>query len=255
MTIESFLVSELFAFLLIFTRIGTGIMLLPGVGEAYVSPRIRLPFALIVSLLLTPLLQGSLPPVPDSPLVLTAMMAGEVIIGLFFGFIGRILLATMHTVGMVISYQSSLASATMFDVSQASQGSTIGNFLSVTAIVLLFTTNLHHLMLQGLVESYHIFTPGKMLPIDDMAQSFTRLVADVFNVAIKLASPLIAVGLLLYLGAGVLARLMPNMQVFFVLIPAQIYISFIIMMTVMSGMFLWYLDFFQAQVTLYMGGE
>ena len=93
-----------------------------------------------------------------------------------------------------------------------------------------------------------------MLPLGDIAQSISRLVSDVFNVAVKLASPLIAVGMLLYLGAGVLARLMPNMQVFFVLIPAQIHISFVIMMTVIPGIFLWYLDFFEQQLTVYLGG-
>lgn len=249
MTIEQFLVTELFAFLLIFVRVGAGIMLIPGIGETYVSPRIRLPIALMLALMLTPLLQDKLPAIPGSPIALAILIAGEMIVGLFFGFLARILVSAMHVVGMVISYQSSLAAATMFDISQASQGSAIGNFLSVTLIVFLFATNLHHLMLQGLVDSYSLFTPGEMLPIGDMSNSIARLASDVFNVAIKLASPLIATGLILYLGAGVLARLMPNMQVFFVLIPVQIQISFVVMMMALSGMFLWYADFMEAELS------
>jgi len=253
-TIESFLVAELFAFLIIFVRIGAGMMLLPGIGENYVSPRIRLPLALTVSLVLTPILQNTLPPVPTSPLALTIMVAGEMVVGLFFGFLARFLVAVMHTVGLIISYQSSLAAATMFDVSQATQGSVIGNFLSIIAVLLMFVTNMHHLMLQGLVDSYTIFVPGQMPPLGDMADSITRLVSDVFNVGVKLASPLIAAGLIFYLAAGVLARLMPNMQVFFVIIPIQIQISFWVLMTTLSGMLLWYLDFVEARLTSFLGG-
>ena len=253
MTLESFVIGELFTFLLIFTRVGTGIMLLPGIGEGYVSPRIRLLFAVMVSLLLTPVLQDKMPPVPNSPLMLFIIMAGEMLVGLFFGMLARILVATMHTVGMIMSYQSSLSAATMFDVSQATQGSAIGNFLSVTVVLLLFATNLHHLMLGGLVDSYTLFVPGQPLPIGDMANSMGRLVSDVFIVAVKLASPLIAISLILYVGAGVLSRLMPNMQVFFVLIPAQIQLSFTVLMISLSGIMLWYLDFAEARFSAFLG--
>ena len=254
MTIEQFLVSELFAFLLIFVRIGGGIMLMPGVGEHYVSPHIRLAFALMLALMLLPILQEYMPPIPTSPLELTILIACELIIGIFFGLIGRMLVATMHIVGMVLSFQSSLASATMFDVSQASQGSAIGNFLSITTVLLIFVTNMHHLMLQGLVDSYTLFTPGNLLPIGDMSNSMTRLFSDIFNIAIQLSSPVIAMGILVYLGAGVLARLMPNMQVFFVMIPLQIQISILILITSMSGMFLWYMDFVEARLSSFLGG-
>ncbi len=254
MTLEQFLVTELFAFLLIFVRVGAGVMLIPGIGESYVSPRIRLPIALLLAFLLTPVLQDKLPPIPTSPMALMVIMLGEMFVGLFFGFLSRILVSAMHVTGMVMSFQSSLASATMFDVSQASQGSAIGNFLSVTLVVLVFATDLHHLMLQGLVDSYTLFIPGEMLPLGDMANSITRLASDVFNVAIKLSSPLIAMGLMLYLGAGVLARLMPNMQVFFVIIPLQIKISFVVIIMSLSGMFLWYIEYMEEQLSRYLGG-
>ncbi len=253
MSLEQFLVGELFAFLLIFVRIGSGIMVMPGIGESYVTTRVRLAFALIVSLALLPLLKPIMPQIPSSPFALGLLMFGEVGVGLFFGLMARVIVSAMHTVGMVMSFQSSLASATMFDVSQASQGSAIGNFLSITAVLLIFVTDMHHLMLQGLVDSYSLFIPGAAFPIGDMANNYTRLVSDVFNVSIKLASPLIAMGLILYLGAGVLARLMPNMQIFFVIIPLQIQVSFWVIMITMSGMFLWYLDFVEERLSAFLG--
>lgn len=243
MELEAYTTAQLFAFLLVFIRIGTGMMFLPGVAESYVSMRIRLIFALMISLVVMPLVQPSLPSPPTSPLALTALMAVEIFIGSFMGLISRVLVSTFHTAGMVMSYQSSLASATMFDVTQASQGTAIGNFLSLTAVTLMFSANLHHLMFQGLVQSYELFPAGLSAPTGDMLDFFSRLLGDVFAMALKISAPMIVVGLVGYLGMGVLARLMPTMQVFFIITPPQILISFAVILMAFSGTMLWYLQF------------
>jgi flagellar biosynthetic protein FliR len=253
MNIESFLVSEIFAFMLIFTRVGSGVMVLPGIGEGYVSARVRLVFALIASLAMMPALSPLMPTIPGSPLALIVIIASEVLTGLFFGLMARILLSTMHTVGMILSYQSSLATATMFDSSQAGQGTAIGNFLGMLALVLLFITDLHHLMLRGLYDSYALFPPGNFAPVGDFAEVMSRLVGDTFVVAMKMASPLIAIGLLSYISSGVLSRLMPNMQVFFVIVPPQIWLSFAIISMVLSGMMLWYMEYLENYLSQYIG--
>lgn len=254
MQLEQFLVSELFAFLLIFTRIGSALMVLPGIGETYVSPRFRLPIAVMISLVLVPFLEPRLPPVPTSPLTLFVLLASELITGLFMGIMARMLVTVTHTVGMIMSYQSSLAAATMFDVSQASQGSGLGNFLGVTTVVILFATDLHHLMLAGLVDSYELLSPGQILPLGDMVQMMSTLVSECFKVAFKLSSPLIVSGLMIYLGAGLLARVMPNMQVFFVIIPPQIQISFAVITLTLSGLFFWYIDFIEEKLRIFVAG-
>ena len=239
--LEQFLVGELFTFLLIFCRIGAGAMVLPGFGELYVSPRVRLLFALAVSAVMMPVMTPHMPPPPGSPLALAVMIAAEILTGVMIGVVSRILISAMHTAGMIIAYQSSLASAMIFDITQAGQTSVIGNFLSFSALVFLFSANIHHVMFMGLFDSYSLFAPGVFLPVEDSANYIAQLISRVFLIAVQMAAPLIAVGLALYMGAGVLARLMPNMQVFFVIIPAQILLSFFILMVVISGMMLWYL--------------
>lgn len=251
MTLETFLVSELFTFLMIFVRVGAGVMVLPGIAEGYVSPRVRLLFALTASLAIMPIISPLMPAVPGSPLTLIIFIVIEIFIGIFFGLMSRILISTMHTVGMIMSYQAGLASASMFDFTQAGQGSAIGNMLSMLAVILLFATNLHHLMLQGLFDSYTLFPPGEFVPPGDMLEVISRLVGDTFKVAVKLASPIIVLGLIIYLGMGVLSRLMPNMHVFFVIIPPQILISFMLIMMVLSGLMLWYMRYIEEHLMLY----
>ncbi|MBT6912395.1 MAG: hypothetical protein HOA21_14665 [Rhodospirillaceae bacterium] len=103
--------AEIFAFILVFSRIGSAVMLLPGIGENYVFSRIRLSLALALTLIMYPLVRDSLPVMPISAVALFVLIIGEVIIGLFIGGISRLLISSLHVGGVVIAFQSSLAFA------------------------------------------------------------------------------------------------------------------------------------------------
>lgn len=250
--LSQFLISQLFAFLLVFCRTGSAIMLLPGFGEQYVSPRIRLLIALSFSLVLAPVIQ-SIPPVPSGTLELLRLLVPEILIGLFMGAISRILIAAVHVAGIIIAYQSSLSASITTGINQyQGQDSSIGNLLGMTAVVLIFATNLHHVMLRGLADSYSLFLPGELPPLQDMANLATHTLSSIFTMGMQLAAPNIVIGLMLYLGAGILARLMPNIQIFFILLPPQLLLSFFIIMITISSIMLWYLDFFEAAVSRFL---
>jgi flagellar biosynthetic protein FliR len=247
--LEQFLVTELFAFLMVFSRLGSAMMLLPGIGETYVSARARLILALTTSLVITPIAQPLMPEVPGSPLALTVLLAAEITIGIFLGLLSRMLISAMHTAGMIIAFQSGLAAAMMFDINAGTQGSPFGNLLSLGAVMLIFALNLHHVMIMGVADSYTLFVPGNFPPVGDFAQMAAQIISSVFLIALLFASPHIVVGLLVYLSAGIMSRLMPAMQVFFVIMPAQIMASvFILIVTVSSGM-LMYMTFFENMLT------
>lgn len=238
--LESFLIGNAFGILLIFSRVGSAVMAMPGIGEAYVSARVRLLFALLVSLVLLPPMQASLPPAPDSPWVLLKLLTGEVIIGVFLGGLARLLLMALHTAGMMISAQSSLSGAMLFDPSQSSQGSMFGLFMSTLAIVMIFITDLHHVMLRAFADSYTLFSPGEYAPPGDVARYYAQLLGKSFALAFKLSAPVLVVTLMLQLGSGILARLMPAMQVFFVILPAQVMLAIVLFtLTLSSVMLAW----------------
>lgn len=218
---------------------------MPGVGELYVPVRMRLMAALLTSLMLAPVIQTSLPAMPDSPWLLLLFMFDEILLGITLGLAARIITSTLHITGMVIAYQSGLASAILFDANQGGQGSIVGNFMTLFAMMLFFVMNMHHLLLAGYAESYTLFPPAHLPDMGNLSELISRLVSDSFLVAIKIASPQIVVGLLLFLGSGILARLMPSFQVFFVIIPLQILLSFTVLaLTIASGM-MWFIEYFR----------
>lgn len=222
---------------------GSAIMILPGFGESYVPTRVRLLLAAVFSVLIAPVIQH-LPPMPNNIMNLFTLLFAEILIGLFLGGLSRMLISAVHMAGMIIAYQSSLASAVTQDLtlSQA-QGTSLGNLLGMSALVLLFATDLHHLMLRGLADSYTLFTAGQFPRVDDFANHATHTINGSFQMAMKIAAPHIVIGLIIYLGAGIIARLMPNIQIFFLLMAPQLLISFFILMISSSAIMLWYIEY------------
>lgn len=244
--LDEILSAGLFSYMLVFARVGSALIVLPGFGESYVSPRVRLVFALVLSLIVAPLVAEILPALPASIWAVLVLIGTEVVIGLLFGSVARLLIAGLQTAGMIVAYQTSLASALINDPASSQQGSIIGNFFVALGVLLIFITDLHHMLLAGVVDSYSLFAPGAMPPAGDMAELITRIVAASFNTAMQIAAPYIVIGLVFYLGLGLLARLMPQVQVFFIAVPLQIVLSFFVMMLTVSASMIWFLDRFEA---------
>ena len=234
---------------MIFCRIGSGIMIMPGFGESYVSMKIRLSLALIISLLLTPLLIKAMPSFPSSALTLTLMILSEILLGLLIGSICKVIINATHIAGEIFSLQAGISSAVIYDVTQQTQGSLLGNFIGLTALVVLFATDLHHVMLRGITDSYQVFAPGLFPEIHDFIESYAHLVSETFIIAVQISAPMIIIGTLLFLGAGIISRLMPNLQIFFIIIAPQLLIGFFILITSFSAIILFYINFYQDHLT------
>ena len=199
----------------------------------------------MVALVVTPVVSPTLPPLPQSATALFLIILGETLIGLFFGTIGRLFMAALTTAGMFIAYASSMANALTNDPSAAQQGSISGSFLTASALLLIFTLDLHHMMLIAVVDSYTLFVPGQAPPVGDFADMITRVVADSFLLSFQIASPFILVAQIFVLGLGMLSRIMPQMQVFFVAMPVQIGIGLTVLAAVLPAVLHWFVSAFE----------
>ncbi len=247
--------AEIFAFILVFSRIGSAVMLLPGIGENYVFSRIRLALALALTLVMYPLVRNELPLMPPSPLGLFILIIGEVIIGLFIGAASRILISSLHIAGYVIAFQSSLAFAQTVDPNQGTQGAVMSALLTITGVVLIFVSGLHILLLMGIRDSYIVFPAGQAPPIADFAQLVVHLVSSSFNIGLKMSAPFIVYGLIFYIGLGILQRLIPTVQLFFIAVPAQMMMAFLIITLVLSSSFMVFLRYFEENAILFAVGR
>jgi flagellar biosynthesis protein FliR len=248
MTLEQILGGSIYTFLMIFVRLGSAFMVMPGYGEQYVSPRIRLLFALAISFVLMPLLLPSMPAAPAQPADLVLLVIAEALIGVFLGTIARFMMSALETAGMLIANQVGLSAAQSFNPAMAQAGNAVTAVLSMLALMLIFATDLHHLLLLAVVDSYSLFPPGHWLPMGDVAQHVARVLGDSFQIGMQLAAPFIVIGLLFYLGLGLVARLVPQIQVFFVGVPIQIVLGLLLLSLSLTALMTFWLTRFEGQL-------
>jgi flagellar biosynthetic protein FliR len=232
------------AFMLAFARIGAMVMLLPGLGEANIPVRVKLGIALLLTLIILPLHRAAYHVDMNSMTSLLVLMLQEIIIGVVLGATARVTLSALSVAGSVIAQQLGLGFVTSVDPTQGQQGLLIGNFLTILGITLLFATDSHHLVISALNESYRIFSPGETILTGDVADLATRAFAAAFKIGMQLSAPFLVFGLVFNIGLGVLARLMPQMQVYFVGVPLSIMVGFLIFALVLTAMMGTYLDYF-----------
>ncbi len=246
--LEQLLVTDVYLFFAVFARMGAAVMVLPGFGELTIPARVRLAFALTLSFVLFPLVADLIPPMPDNAFGLAEIIGGEVLIGIVIGAIARILVSSLQVAGTIIAFNSGLASAQLFDPTVGQQGAITGAFLATIGVTLLFVTNLHHLMLVALVDSYQLFAPGGGFPVGDFSDIAAQFAARSFRIGLQIAMPVVVVGVMIYIAMGLMARLMPQIQVFFIALPLQMLIAFTILaLTIGAGMLL-FLEHFESAI-------
>ena len=228
------------AFMLTFARVGTLVMLMPGLGEQLVPTRFRLAFAILLTLVLFPLTRPLLPAAGTAP-ALIGVLLGEFAVGLVLGLATRMVVAALQTAGTIVAQQLGLAFAMTVDPSMGGQQAAIGNLLTLLGITLIFVSDLHHLAIAAIRDSYAVLPPGGFPAAESAAALAVKAVARGFALSVQIAAPFIAFGILFNLGVGVLSRLMPQLQVFFLAMPADILIDMLVLLAVvgtMMGIFL-----------------
>jgi flagellar biosynthesis protein FliR len=232
----SFLPALAAAYILVLARIGTMLMLLPGLGELNVPVRMRLGVALLLAAVLLPLHQSAYQVDLTSFGPLIAMLGDELFIGAVLGLSVRLIMSSLQVAGVVIAQQMGLGFVTAVDPTLGQQSVVVGNFLAMLGVTLIFATDLHHLVIAALNDSYTLFAPGEIPLLGDVAALTTRSVATAFRIGIQLSAPFLVFGLLFNIGLGILSRLMPQMQVFFVGLPLSIMLGLFILLMVLGAM-------------------
>ncbi|WP_375459907.1 flagellar biosynthetic protein FliR [uncultured Enterovirga sp.] len=228
-------------FLLAFARVGTLVMLLPGIGERSIPGRVRLAFALLLTLILLPTAR-SLLPAASSPSGLVGTLIGEIAVGLVLGLAARAVMAALQTAGTLVAQQLGLSYATTVDPSMGGQEAALSTFLTLLGVTLIFATDVHHIAIAGIADSYRLLPPVGIPAPGDAATLVLGSVGRGFALGAKIAAPFIAFAILFNLGLGILSRLMPQMQVFFIGLPLTILFGMLILVASLGLMMALFLE-------------
>ena len=225
---------ETATFLILFARVGAVLMLLPVFSEEGVPAQIRLLISLGMALGLWGLLGPRIP--AEAAGVLPSTIITELLVGFAIGAIVRIMFLAAVMAGSLVSLQVGLSSAVIFDPSQGGQIPLLAKFVAVAAAVVCLSVGIHHLWIGAIIRSYEMFPVGGLPPANDFAQLAIRTVTHSMALGLSLAAPLIVYGIVFNAALGLMARLAPAIQIFFIAQPLNILLGIALFATVLGTM-------------------
>jgi flagellar biosynthetic protein FliR len=235
MNLEQLTVNVVFGLALIFFRLGAMFSFAPAIGELYFPVRIRIVLALTTCLVIYPVVFNLLPnSLPSKLGDLVSLLAIEFLVGVLIGLSAKIYIWALDIVGNIIAMNAGLSAANFFNPNQRAQQPIMSILLTLVATMAIFASDTHHFYFTGLIESYSKFPIGKIVLTSDLSNYMAKIINDSFITAFKIASPFIVVNLAIQVGTGVLARLMPALQIFFIILPAQIVAMFSVLLIVIA---------------------
>ena len=240
--------AQVFGAGLVFARVGAFVLLLPGVGEVAVPARIRLGFALLLSLVIYPVVRAGLPQTPDTVGALAGALAIEIAAGLALGALLRMFTGALAVAGEIISLQTTLAFAQTTNPLQAQPTASVSAFLGLLGVTLVFSTDLHQLFIGAIAHSYQLFPAARPLRVDDLSRLAIRTFAETFALGLQLAAPVVVFALVFNVALGLVARIMPQFQVFFAATPLTVLLGLSVFALSVGGMGLVWVDRFHAFV-------
>ena len=254
MILNPFSPEVIFNVVLLFCRVGTSFFMMPIFGEKNLPVLIRLAIAIAATIGIFGAFEGSMVDIPQNTLKSAIFIACEITSGLFIGLVCRIIISSIHTAGMSIGSSIGVSAAIMFDISQGDQSSIIGTFMNMIMIVLLLNMDLHLIFIKALSESYTNIPLGMFFKSNiNMLEILVRALSQAWQIALQIASPFIISSLIVYVGAGILSRLMPQIQIFFLMLPMQIMLGLIILSLTLPALVNWYASRHYEQLSTFLG--
>ncbi len=210
---------------LIFLRIGAMMLTLPVFDSRSIPVLFKVGLAAALGVLLLPLLNPALPPLSELSLQFGLAAAAEVLIGAVIGFSVRLLFAGVQLAGQLAGFQMGIGIANVFDPVTSSQVSVVGQFNNLLAMLVFLVTNAHHMFLGAVAESFRRVPPMGFHYTAAWTGTIVDLAGNMFVIAVQIGAPVIVALMLTSIALGIMARTVPQMNVFFVAAPVNVIVG------------------------------
>lgn len=235
------LLEILYTYSLILSRVLGFFLLVPFFGSMQIPTRVKTGLALFVAFMLYPVLtqEGMLPP-PGDIVTFSLILIYEMITGFILGLSLQVTFASIQLAGEFIDRRMGLFLANVFDPQTGEQAPLAGQLKMIFATLLFLSFEGHHLMLRGLLNSFHSLALGDPFPVAGSAGVLVRIMGDHFIIGFQIALPVIAALFIVDMVFGFLARTIPQINIFVVGLPTKILAGLFILFLAMPT----FVDFF-----------
>ena len=207
--------------MLIFLRVGALMILIPVLGHKLVPQTVKAGLILLITILLYPIVSQHVEPIRPEPLTLGLLAVQEMLFAGVLALLANLIFATVQFAGQVMSFQVGMAIANVFDPTTSTQGAILAQFASILAMLLWLGAGVHHVFLLALADSFTLLPIGQPWSFQgwDLLNDAT---AQMFELAIRLMAPVLLLLFFVNVALGLLARAVPQIQVFFVSFPVTL---------------------------------
>lgn len=230
-----------------FLRLTSAIVLLPIFGYRAIPIQLKAALSAILVLTVSPVLGGSLENMPAGVLPVATIAIGEILTGLTFGLTAMLVMAGAEFGGSLIGIQMGFGIVNVLDPQLGRQVSIIGRLYYLLALVIFLILDLHLSFISALADTFKIIPIGSSIYINEVSIPYALLTAQIFIVAIKIAAPIMVMLFVTEVTLGILARLVPQMNVFIVGFPLKIGLGLFgltltvpVVVYIISKFFLWF---------------
>ena len=219
---------QILSLLFVFLRISVVLFLLPIFGSVNL-PRIwKASVALILTVCLGPM-------VIHRPIVaihggwqLAFMLGSEVLLGAILGLAVLLIFSSLEVAGEFMGFQMGFTIVNVIDPQNDTQTSVIGEFIYVLGLLIFFTINGHHYLLQAMIRSFELVPPGGFALHASAASKIVKLSGQMFVIGLKIAAPVIAALLLTTVALGIVSKTVPQINILIVGFPLNIGIGLLL---------------------------
>ncbi len=223
------LVREFVIVIFIFLRIFSALMAAPVFSNRALPFIVKLLLSIFIAYLVFLTLDTSGVTVQFSVWFLALFAIKEIFAGMIMGFFVNIIFYGIRFAGTFIAFDMGLMMANVMNPLEETNSSVLGEFIYTSAIILMFLINGHHYIIEGIYYSFKVIPLGHLVMNKEMHELLVQYSASVFVLAVKISSPILVSFFLIHLAEGVVARVIPQMQVFFVTQPMKIGIGFVLL--------------------------
>lgn len=215
----------IYAYLLLVVRVACILLLAPVLGGRSLPWLLRLHLVLVVALVLLPGVElGAAPPF-GGPMAMARDVLRELLVGVTLGSLSLLLFAAVEMAGTLVGYQMGFAIVNVLDPQSETQIAVLAQFKYLLAAALFLALDGHHLVVEALQRSLVLVPLGGAHASRPLADALTRHTAEMFATGLQLGAPAIASLIAVTVALGLVARAVPQMNVFIVGLPLQILVG------------------------------
>jgi flagellar biosynthetic protein FliR len=217
----------LYPFMCVFLRTTGVFVTAPVLAARFIPPAVKVGLSLIVSFLLFPSVEAA--PMPESYALMAGALLGEVAYGLLTGFIAAVLMAAVEVAGHIVDVQMGFGLSNVLDPEQGSSSPLMGIFKYLLVTLVFMMLDGHHLFIRGLARSFGSMPAGRAKITSLWAAASVETVGEMLLIGILLSLPIWASMLITDVSLGVVARAVPQMNVFVIGLPVKSLVGFMIL--------------------------